>query len=171
MNSGSIFPCEVGVCHAPSMWVVHQTGSSINTVLWGLLWRFHHMSEWSRSVVSDSLQPHGLWPTRLLSPWNFPGKSTGVGCHFLLQGIFPTQGSNPGLLHCRQMLYHLSHQGRLWRLMEVSSHRLDWLLTQLLVLLPSMENGGWGWKFQASSHGFVFLVTSPHPGIHQKWPY
>ena len=43
----------------------------------------------------------------------FPGKSTGVGCHFLLQGIFLTQGSNPGLLHCRQMLYPLSHQGYL----------------------------------------------------------
>ena len=41
----------------------------------------------------------------------FPAKNTGVGCHFLLQGIFPTQGSNPGLLHCRQTLYHLSHQG------------------------------------------------------------
>ena len=40
----------------------------------------------------------------------FPGKNTGVGCHFLLQRIFPTQGSDPGLLHCRQMLYHLSHQ-------------------------------------------------------------
>ena len=39
------------------------------------------------------------------------GKSTGVGCHFLLQGIFPTQGSNPGLPHCRQMLYRLSYQG------------------------------------------------------------
>ena len=40
-----------------------------------------------------------------------PDKNTGVGCHALLQGIFPTQGSNPGLLHCRQILYHLSHQG------------------------------------------------------------
>ena len=50
--------------------------------------------KWSPSVVSDSLQPHGLEPTGLLSPWNFPGKSPGVGCHFLLQGIFPTQGSN-----------------------------------------------------------------------------
>ena len=40
-----------------------------------------------------------------------PGKNTGVSCHFFLQGIFPTQGSNPGLLHCRQILYHLSHQG------------------------------------------------------------
>ena len=43
-----------------------------------------------------------------------PGKSTGVSCHSLLQGIFLTQGSNLGLLHCRQILYHLSHQGRLW---------------------------------------------------------
>ena len=49
--------------------------------------------------------------SRLLHPWNFPGKSTRVGCHFLHQGIFPTQGSNPGLLYCRQTLYHLSHQG------------------------------------------------------------
>ena len=48
---------------------------------------------------------------RFLCPWNFPGKNTGVGCHFLLQGIFPTQGLNPGLLRCRQTLYHLSHQG------------------------------------------------------------
>ena len=40
-----------------------------------------------------------------------PGKNTGVGCHALLQGIFPTQGLNPGLPHCRQILYHLSHQG------------------------------------------------------------
>ena len=46
--------------------------------------------------------------TKLLHPWDFQGKSTGVGCHFLLQGIFPTQGSNPGPSHCRQMLYHLS---------------------------------------------------------------
>ena len=57
------------------------------------------------SVVSNSLQPHGLNPTRLLCPWNSPGKNTGVGCHSLLQGIFPTQGSNPGLLHRSCILY------------------------------------------------------------------
>ena len=67
----------------------------------------------SRSIVSDSLQPHGLYPTRLLCPWEFSRQNTGVGCHALLQGIFPTQGSNPGLPHCRQILYHLSHQGNL----------------------------------------------------------
>ena len=44
------------------------------------------------------LQPYGLWPVRLLCSWDSPGKNTGVGCHFLLQGIFPTQGSNPGLM-------------------------------------------------------------------------
>ena len=45
------------------------------------------------------------------SPWDFPGNSTGVDCHFLLQRIFLTQGWNPGLPHCRQTLYRLSHQG------------------------------------------------------------
>ena len=50
-------------------------------------------------------------PTRLLCPWNSPGKNTGVGCHFLLQGLFLTQGSNLGLWHCRQILYHLNHKG------------------------------------------------------------
>ena len=52
--------------------------------------------------LSDSLQSHGMYS---------PGKCTGVGCCALLQGIFPTQGLNPGFLHCRQILYWLSHQG------------------------------------------------------------
>ena len=55
--------------------------------------------------------PWAVACTRLLRPWDFLRKSTGVGCHFLLQGIFSTQGSNPSLPHCRQMLYRLSHQG------------------------------------------------------------
>ena len=50
-------------------------------------------------------------PLGFSCPWDFPGKNTGVGCHFLLQGIFLTRGSNPGLLHCRQILYHLIHWG------------------------------------------------------------
>ena len=65
----------------------------------------------SRPAVSDPLWPCRLQPARLLSPWAPPGKNTGVGCHAFLQGIFPTQGSHPGLPHCRQILYHLSHQG------------------------------------------------------------
>ena len=64
-----------------------------------------------QASILESLWPHGLQPTRLLCPCDFPGKDTGVGCHFLLQGIFPTQGSNPGLLYCRQILYQLSYKG------------------------------------------------------------
>ena len=65
----------------------------------------------SRSVVSDSARSHGLEPMRLLCSWNSSGKNTDVGCRVLLQRIFPTQGSNAGLLNCRQILYHLSNQG------------------------------------------------------------
>ena len=60
----------------------------------------------SHSIVSDSLQPHGLY-----SPWNSPGWNTGVSSLPLLQGIFPTQGLNPGLLPRRWILYQLSHKG------------------------------------------------------------
>ena len=66
----------------------------------------------SCSAVSDSLRPHGLSPQGSSALGIFSGKDTGVGCHVLLQGILPTQRSNPGLLHCRRILYHLSHQGR-----------------------------------------------------------
>ena len=64
------------------------------------------------SVLSDSATP---WTaaTRLLCPWDSLGQNTGVGCHALLQGIFLTQGWNPGLPHCRHVLCHLSHQGSL----------------------------------------------------------
>ena len=68
------------------------------------LWSVSHL------VVSDSLQPHGLY-----SPWNSPDQNTGVGSLSLLQGIFPTQGTNPGLLLCRQILYQLSHKGSPWQ--------------------------------------------------------
>ena len=61
---------------------------------------------------SDSVQPHRRQPTRLRRPWDSPGKNTGMGCHFLLHGTFPTQGLNPSFPHCRQTLYRLSHQGK-----------------------------------------------------------
>ena len=62
---------------------------------------------------------NSLWPHVLYRLWNSPGQNTGVGSLFLLQGIFPTQGSNSGLLHCRQILYQLSHKG--------SSRILKWV--------------------------------------------
>ena len=60
----------------------------------------------SCSVISNSLWPHGLLLARLLSPWNSPGTNTGVGSHFSPQDL-----PDPGILYCRQILYHLSHQG------------------------------------------------------------
>ena len=71
---------------------------------WGLFNLF--IESESCSVMSDSLLPHGLH-----SPWNSPGWNTGVGSCSLLQGIFPTQGWNPGLPHCRRFLYQLSQKG------------------------------------------------------------
>ena len=67
----------------------------------------HEWANESCSVTFDSLRPH-----RLYSPWNSPGQNTGVGSLSFLQGIFPTQGWNPGLPHCGQILYQLSHQGK-----------------------------------------------------------
>ena len=81
-----------------------------------------------------TLWPHGLQPTRLLYPWNYPSKNTGGGCHFILQGIFPTQGSNLGLLDCIQAFYCLSHQGSLL-------HE-KWLITNDLLWHPTGNNEG-----------------------------
>ena len=96
------YVCLIRVVRAPSTAAVLRT---LLYLVWaercdfpetgvaaGLKWK----GKWSRSVVFDSLRPHGLQPTRLLCPWDSPGKSTGVGCHSLLQGIFLTQGSNSG---------------------------------------------------------------------------
>ena len=86
--------------------------------------------------MSDSLRPMdcGLGAT-VLYPWDSSGKNTGVGSHSLLQGIFLTQGSNLGLPHCRQTLYHLSHQGNwqrvivgvTWAWLQVKSVSRVWL--------------------------------------------
>ena len=65
--------------------------------------------------MSDSLQPQGLY-----SPWSSVGQNTGVGNLSLLQGIFPTEGLNPGLLHCRQILYQLSYQVGISILLQMS---------------------------------------------------
>ena len=77
----------------------------------------------SCSVVSDSLRPHGL------CAWSSPGQNTGAGSLSLHQGIFPTQGSNPGLPHCRWILYQLSHQG--------SPRILEW------VAVPFSRGSSW----------------------------
>ena len=85
----------------------------------------------SCSVMSNSLRPHGLY-----SPWNSLGQNTGVGSLSLLQGIIPTQGSNPGLLRCGRLLYQLSHKG--------SPRILEWVSLSLLqrIFLTQESNQG-----------------------------
>ena len=102
------------------------------------------------SGMSDSLRPYKLQTTRLLCPWDFAGKNTGEGCHFLFQGIFLTQGSNPGLLHCRQILYQLSHKGSL------SPHRIFYRCgnTKVSTEINISE--------QVSSYYFFSICLLPH---------
>ena len=90
--------------HRDQIWVSCTTGSFF-TNLPSKEAQSTHESQ-SHSVMSSS-----LWPHRLYSPWNSPGQNTGLGSLFLLQGIFPTKGLNPGLPHCRRILCQLSHQG------------------------------------------------------------
>ena len=94
-------------------------------------------SQWEKVKVSVTqfcltLWPHGLQPVRLLCPWGSPGKNTRMCSHSLLQGIFLSQGLNPGLLLCRQILYHLSHQGSLF--------------------ITSTKDCSWGWKVECGFH-------------------
>ena len=78
----------------PSMKQSTKPAASTGLVLW---FASEHCAMYL--VMSNSLQPRGVQPTRLLSSWDSPGKNSGVGCHFLLQGIFPTQELNLRLLH------------------------------------------------------------------------
>ena len=83
---------------------------------WSIFYFIDYYTEgkWkSLSHVQLFVTPWTVAPPRLLCPWNSPGQTTQVGSHSLLQGIFPTHGSNPGLPHCRRILYHLSHQAYL----------------------------------------------------------
>ena len=92
------------------------------------------------SVLSDSLWPHG-------HPWNSASQNTGVGSLSLLQGIFPTQGSNPGLLHCRRILHQLSLRGSpeqvnhcLWPALHRCAH--------ILSVIPTLR-----WRTPATATG------------------
>ena len=103
------------------IWVIWTSSEPLSKVKW---------SE-NRSVVSDSLQPHGTY-----SRWNSPGKNTGVGSLSLLQGIFSTQGSNPGLLHCRWIIYQLRHKG--------SPRVLEWVAYSFSRGISQTQELNWG---------------------------
>ena len=95
-----IWSIHSGVDTKPEGWM--QRIGRVWVLAVGFIFALHACSV----AWSDSLRPHGLEPDRLLRPWYSPGKTTGVGSHALLQGIFLTQGSNPHLLHCKRILYH-----------------------------------------------------------------
>ena len=111
----------------------------------------------------------------MYSPWNTPGKNTGVGSHSLLQGIFPSQGSNPGLPHSRQILYQLSHQG--------SPRTLEWVVypfsrgndvNQLQhlhcwwVFSGSINQAGINTPFDTARRLLVTHSTTVHTQVHQN---
>ena len=114
--------------------------------------------------MSDSLWPHGLPLTRLLCPWNSPVKNTGVSSHSLLQRLFLTQRSNPGLLHCRQILYHLSHQGSPFIISSNTSPRLPapWKTIQPFSLVLMQLS-------QSSVHSPFWLHPESSRKIYRFW--
>ena len=97
-------------------------------------------------------------PARLLRPLDFPGKNTGMGCHFLLQGIFPTQGWNPGLLHCKQSLYCLLKKD-----MATHSSTLAWKIpwTKEPGRLQSIGSQAvrHDWATSVSSFSFLYCLS------------
>ena len=123
--------------------------------------------------------PRGLWPARLLCLWDSPGKNTGLGFHPLLQGIFHTRGSNLGLLHCRQILYCLSHQGSPHKSMVFNIFRV--VLQSLPLILEHFHHPQRkpyihpvAVTFQPSQpYGTTFLLSIPMDlptlGIPCKW--
>ena len=100
----------------------HRKGTGPKSRTCGLLF--------SLLVVSDSATPWTVAPTPPpgSSPWDSPGKNTGVGCHSLLQGIFLTQGSNLPLLHWEADSLLLRHQGKLWKPCQWKNYRWKWLM-------------------------------------------
>ena len=101
---------------------------------------------WSEVKIAHSCptlcDPHGLY-----SPWNSPGQNTGMGSLSLLQWIFPIQGSNPGLPHCRLILYQLSHQG--------SPRTLEWAVYPFSSVSSRLRN----WTRVSCTAGRFFSRT------------
>ena len=111
------------------------------------------------SVLSDCLRPHGLYPARLLCPWDSPGKNTGVGCHFLLQGIFPTQGLNLRLLHLLHWQANslpLCHLGCLFK--EIAWHKEE--IMALRAMYPGFKSSAVRFQenYTTSQHHCNFFI-------------
>ena len=147
--------CNVEVWITGAIFSLHSIPGDLAWVVvqhWGFQMQSKRSNECSSFATSSSkmscvnaqscptfCNPHGLSPTRLLCPWDFPGKNTEAGSHSLLQGIFLTQGSNLGFLHWRWILYHLSHQGSPHKMITLLYyHSFTTWEAQKLVVLPRM---------------------------------
>ena len=138
----------------------------------------------SRSLMSDSLWPHGLY-----SPCNSPGQNTGVGNFSLFQGIFPSQGSNPGLPDCKQILYQLSHKGNPRILAAAAKSRQSCLTlcnpidssppgspipgilqARTLEWVAISFSNAWKWKLKVKSLSCVRLLATPWTAAYQAPP-
>ena len=116
-----------------------------------------------------------LQPARLLCPWHTPGKNTGMGCHFLLQGIFPTQETNPGLLHCWQRLLP---SGRPWAIREVQKRELPCeseshvrlFVTPWTIIYQAPWSLGFSRQEYWSGLPFPSPGDLPNPGIEPRSP-
>ena len=145
------------------------------------------------AVVSDPLRLHGPYPTRLLCSWDCPGKNTGVSCHFLLQGIFLTQGSNLPLLHWQADCLPLNHQGRPYcrsAVAAAAAKSLQWCLTlcnpidgsppgspvpgilqaRILEWVTISFSNAWKWKVKVKSLSRVPLFVTPCTAAYQAPP-
>ena len=110
-------------------------------------------------LVTQSFQllsPKARSPPGPPCPWDSPGKNTGLGCLALLQGIFPTQGSNPGLLHCRWILYRLSRQGS--HVVHFTVHKLDLNKRECSMDVRIVCKAVW----EPIKHGFIFLQQNKY---------
>ena len=127
-----------------------------NFPLWRLKWK------WSRSVVSDSLRPHGLQPTRLLRPWDFPGKSTGVGWHCLLQLWAPAAAAK-SLHSCRTLCDPIDASPPGSPVPGILQARtLEWLAISF--------SNAWKWKVKVKLLSLVRLFETPWTAAYQAPP-
>ena len=122
---------------------------------------------------SDSLQPHGLQPARLLCSLDSPGKNNGVSCHALLQGIFLTQELNPGLLHCSQILYQLNSNTLATWCKELTHLKRPWCWERLKVGGEGDDRGWDGWMASLTQWTWVGVNSrswwwTGRPGVLQS---
>ena len=145
----------------------HNVSSSVSSFTAHHVFKVHLCVCESCSVTFDSLRPHGLY-----SPWNSPGQNTGVGSLSLLQGIYPTQGLNPGLPHCRWILYQLSHEGSPRFVYVVANVTMIWNSHKVLLYCSKCQNliSFYAWILFCWMDGSCFVCPLVHRCTFRLFP-